>query len=102
MWSTRPGAAARPAASPASTASAPAAGGAWKVQLGAFGSADRARDRWKTLRAKVARLGNYDQHIVAAGAIQRLQAGGIANKADASALCKDVRAAGGDCLVIAP
>lgn len=87
---------------PASAAPASAAGGAWKVQLGAFGSADRAHDRWKTLAARISSLGRYDQHVVAAGAIQRLQAGGIANRADAQKLCKDVKAAGGDCLVIAP
>lgn len=77
-------------------------GGAWKVQLGAFGSEDRARDRWKTLRAKVGDLGAYQQHVVAAGSVQRLQAANIASKADAQALCKKVVAAGGDCLVIAP
>jgi len=78
------------------------AGGDWKVQLGAFGSEDRARDRWKTLRAKVADLGAYQQHIVSAGTVQRLQAANVASRADAQALCKKVTAAGGDCLVIAP
>ena len=78
------------------------AGGNWKVQLGAFGSEDRAHDRWKSLKAKVADLGAYQQHVVSAGNIQRLQAIGIAGRADAQALCKKVTAAGGDCLVIAP
>ena len=78
------------------------AGGDWKVQLGAFGSEDRARDRWKTLRAKVADLGAYQQHIVNASTVQRLQATNIASRADAQALCKKVTAADGDCLVIAP
>jgi uncharacterized protein len=78
------------------------AGGTWKVQLGAFGSEDRAHDRWKTLRGKVSDLGAYQQHVVAAGAIQRLQATNIASRAEAQALCKKVVAAGGDCLVIAP
>lgn len=77
-------------------------GGDWKVQLGAFGSEDRARDRWKTLRIKVAALGSYQQHVVAAGPFQRLQATNIASKADAQALCRAVVAVGGDCLVIAP
>lgn len=80
----------------------PKPGGDWKVQLGAFGSEDRARDRWKTLRAKVVALGSYRQRVVAAGPLQRLQATNIASKADAQALCKAVTAAGGDCLVIAP
>jgi len=86
----------------ASSSAVAATDGAWKVQLGAFGSADRARDRWKSMTAKVKRLARYDQRIVDAGSIQRLQAAGIADKSDATALCKDVRAAGGDCLVIAP
>lgn len=78
------------------------AGGDWKVQLGAFGSQDRAQDRWKTLRAKVADLGAFQQRVVAAGSIQRLQATNIASRTDAQALCKKVVSAGGDCLVIAP
>jgi len=77
-------------------------GGNWKVQLGAFGSEDRARERWKTLKAKVSGLGAYQQRVLSAGTIQRLQATNIASKADAQALCKKVMAAGGDCLVIAP
>jgi TPR repeat protein len=77
------------------------AGGTWKVQLGAFGSEDRANDRWKTMRAKVADLGAYQQTIVAAGSIRRLQAANIASKADADALCKKIVAAKGDCLVLA-
>jgi len=89
-------------AAPPPRTAAPPASGDWKVQLGAFGSADRARDRWKSLAAKVSRLGRYDQRIVAAGSVQRLQAGGIASRADAQALCADVRGARGDCLVIAP
>jgi uncharacterized protein len=78
------------------------AGGDWKVQLGAFGSEDRARERWKTLRAKVGDLGTYQQRVVAAGSVQRLQAGNIPTKDAAQALCRKVVAAGGDCLVIAP
>lgn len=88
------------AAAPAPVDAAP--GGSWKVQLGAFGSADRAHDRWKTLAAKVSALGAYDQRVVAAGSVQRLQAGNIASKTEAQVLCKKVVAAGGDCLVIAP
>jgi len=115
----KPGKAAKAAKSPPAPKAAPAesaeggdkaglaekpakAGGEWKVQLGAFGSEDRARDRWKSLKAKVTDLGTYQLHIATAGSIQRLQAANIASKADAQALCKKVVAAGGDCLVIAP
>jgi TPR repeat protein len=100
-----PKAAPRAAVTAAAPTAAPpeaAAGGAWKVQLGAFGSADRAHDRWKTLAAKVSALGTYDQRVVAAGSVQRLQAGNIGSKAEAQILCKKIVAAGGDCLVIAP
>jgi cell division septation protein DedD len=77
-------------------------GGAWKVQLGAFGTADRARANWDRLTTKVRTLAGLDRHIVAAGKVQRLQAWGVANRADAQALCGNVKAAGGDCLVMAP
>lgn len=92
-----PAAAKTPPAKPVS-----GAGGNWKVQLGAFGSADRAQERWKSISAKVPRLRRLEETVVAAGSIQRLQASNIASKADAESLCKDVRAAGGDCLVMAP
>jgi len=79
-----------------------AAVGDWKVQLGAYGTADRAQERWKTLKTKVPALADFDQHIVASGSVQRLQAAGLASKAAAQTLCRKVVAAGGDCLVIAP
>lgn len=87
---------------PADTAAAKPASGNWKVQLGAFGSADRAQDRWKSLKAKVPALADYESRVVAAGSVQRLQAIGISGRVDAQALCAKVRAAGGDCLVVAP
>ena len=93
----------KPAKSPPKSISADeVTGGPWKVQLGAFGTTDRARDRWQQLTAKVTALAGYDQHIAAAGTVQRLQASGISSKAAAQALCAKVRSAGGDCLVIAP
>ena len=89
----------RPGSGPAGTA---AARGDWKVQLGAYGTADRAQERWKALKAKVPALAEYDQHIVASGSVQRLQAAGLATKAAAQALCRKVVAAGADCLLVAP
>jgi TPR repeat protein len=89
-------------AQPADTPAAKPAMGNWKVQLGAFGSADRAQDRWKSLKVKVPALADYESHVVPAGSVQRLQATGISGRADAQALCAKVRAAGGDCLVVAP
>jgi uncharacterized protein len=75
--------------------------GPWKVQLGAFGSAPRIDQRWKDSIKKVPRIAKLEKRV-APGKVQRLLAAGIASKADAEALCKDVHAAGGDCLVLAP
>ncbi|WP_116091341.1 SPOR domain-containing protein [Sphingomonas crusticola] len=88
----------------AASASGPtrSASGPWKVQLGAFGSADRARAQWTTVAAKAPRLATYDQRVVPWKSVQRLQAWGIASRSDAEALCKQVRAAGGQCLIVTP
>ena len=76
--------------------------GAWRVQLGAFGSQERAEAGLARLTAKVPALGRLDRKVVAAGAVRRLTASGLASKSDAESLCRDVRAAKGDCLVLAP
>ncbi len=83
-------------------AAAMPATGPWKVQLGAYSSADRARDRWRTLAERVPALAGHGPSIVAAGSVQRLQARALASRAAAQSLCQAVRAAGGDCLVLAP
>ena len=92
----------KPAPTPATQSPAPAAKGNWKVQLGAFGSAERVEERWKMLTAKVSGMKRYERRVIVAGSIQRLQAIGIPSKADAEALCTKVVAAKGDCLVMAP
>uniref|UniRef100_UPI003B3BCC8F SPOR domain-containing protein n=1 Tax=Sphingomonas sp. TaxID=28214 RepID=UPI003B3BCC8F len=76
--------------------------GLWKAQVGAYGSADAARAGWRTLERRVRRLGTLDQQVVPAGRVVRLQAGGLASRADAEALCREVRRAGGGCFPIAP
>jgi cell division septation protein DedD len=92
------------AASPASTkvAIAPAARGTWRVQLGAFGSADRAEAAWTSLAGKHASLAGLDHKVVPAGNFRRLQAGGIASRDAANALCRRITSAGGGCIPIAP
>jgi cell division septation protein DedD len=92
----------KPVPTPSAQSPAPAAKGNWKVQLGAFGSAERVEERWKMLTAKVSGMKRYERRVIVAGSIQRLQAIGIASKADAEALCTKVVAAKGDCLVMAP
>jgi uncharacterized protein len=86
----------------ASLAAASPAKGNWKAQIGAYGSPDRARAGWRTLMARVMRLGQLDQHVVPAGKVTRLQAWGLAGKSDADALCREIKRAGGDCFPIAP
>jgi uncharacterized protein len=76
--------------------------GPWKAQIGAYGSADAARAGWRTLERRVRRLGTLEQRVVPAGRVVRLQAGGLASRADAEALCREVRRAGGGCFPIAP
>jgi cell division septation protein DedD len=92
----------KPAPPPPAQSAAPVAKGNWKVQLGAFGSAERVEERWKMLTAKISGLKRYERRVIVAGSIQRLQVIGIASKADAEALCTKVVAAKGDCLVMAP
>ena len=78
------------------------AGGAWKVQLGAFGSAERAEAAWTLLSGKVPALKRLDRHVVEAGQVQRLQAWNVADRAAAADLCAAITAAGGQCLAMAP
>ncbi|UAK24849.1 SPOR domain-containing protein [Sphingomonas nostoxanthinifaciens] len=93
-----PRAAPPPAASPQ-----PAAGGAWRVQLGAYASADRARGDWDRLVRKVPALRQFDQRVVQASpGVQRLQAGGLADRRAAESLCRQIHAAGGACFALAP
>lgn len=97
----------RPAPPPPAAAAAPvpsptAAGGRWRVQLGAFASADRAKTSWSQVARKVPELASLDQRIVAAGRVQRLQAAGVQDRSAADRLCRRLRAAGADCLILAP
>ncbi|WP_294395672.1 SPOR domain-containing protein [uncultured Sphingomonas sp.] len=101
-----PGIAPNPPPPPVAPAPKPAAPtmarGAWKAQIGAYGSPDAARAGWRTLNARVPRLGGLEQRMVPAGRVTRLQAVGLASKADADALCREIRRAGGGCFPIAP
>lgn len=73
-----------------------AAGGNWKIQLGAFRSRANAETLWTRVRAK---LGGSSPAYVASGGITRLQATGFANKSAAQSAC---RASGVACVVVAP
>jgi uncharacterized protein len=102
--------AAKPKAKPAMAARNPqiakpvavaaAAGGKWRVQLGAFGDSAKARALWNGLEKRVGALGPMQPYLVQAGSITRLQAGPLASRAAAEKLCDSVRAAGNACLPV--
>lgn len=84
-----------PETRPAPSAPAPA-GGAWRIQLGAFSSEAAARSAWSTVSG---RLPGSRSMITRAGAMFRLQAGGFANRDAASRACAAARTA---CFPVAP
>lgn len=90
-------------AKPAVKVAAPAAG-KWRIQLGAFGSEANAKKLWASLQPKVKGLSGLSHYLVPAGNVSRLQAGPLASRAEAEALCGKVKAAaaGQGCLVVAP
>ncbi len=90
-----------PAPRPAAPAPV-AAGGRWRVQLGAFGSSANAQRAWAGLRGKVGAFASLQPNYVAAGAITRLQAGPLANRAAADRICSAAKAAGAACFPVAP
>lgn len=95
---TPPGMTRTPAATPAPRRSAPAAaaGGAWRVQLGAFGERSRATALWSRLSG---RLDGAQPYYISAGSITRLQAGPYASRSAATSACAAVRGQA-DCIVV--
>ena len=86
----------------AAVAVAPAVRDAWRVQLGAFGTASNASALWGRLRSGIGALGPYQSFLVPAGALTRLQAGPLPDRATADTLCALVRAGGNVCVVVSP
>lgn len=84
---TPPPATARPTAS-APPASAPAAGGAWRVQLGAFRETGGAQAMWGQVRGK---FPGRTPEYVKAGAVTKLLVGPYASSAEASRACAAVK-----------
>jgi hypothetical protein len=89
---------ARPAPRPAPPAQAPvaAAGGRWRVQIGAFSSDANARRAWG---AVAGRLPGLRPSYVRAGALIRVQAGPLRDRAAALRACAS---AGHGCYPVAP
>lgn len=76
--------------------------GSWYVQLGAYDSIGVARDAWGRMVRRTPQLKGLTPASASvstkAGAFQRLSVGGLA-RADADALCREVRGDGGKCFV---
>lgn len=76
--------------------------GSWYVQLGAYDSVGVARDSWGRMVRRTPQLKGLTPSSASvstkAGAFQRLSVGGLA-RADADALCREVRGDGGKCFV---
>jgi cell division septation protein DedD len=83
-------------AAPRPAPPAPAAGGRWRIQLGAFSNEANARRAWGALAG---RLGGLSPSFVRAGAVVRLQAGPLRDRAAAQRACAG---AGTGCFPVAP
>jgi uncharacterized protein len=77
-------------------------GKGWRVQLGAFGDASKARGLFNGLQSSIPILAQYQAQLVPAGAVTRLQAGPMASRGEAEQVCAAAKAKGQGCLVVAP
>jgi uncharacterized protein len=100
-------AAAQPAARPRSPAASPSrpatpaparvASGPWRVQLGAFGIPGNAEALWTRVKGRP-ELAGHAKVLVPAGKLTKLQAGGFASQAEASAACARLKSGGFACV----
>ena len=72
-------------------------GGAWRVQLGAFGVAANADALWARVAGRP-ELAGHGRINVRAGAVTKLQAGGFASQGAAATACSALSRAGYSCL----
>jgi len=86
----------KPAPAPKPTPTLASSGGRWMVQLGAFGSQQGAAAAWSKVAGK---LGGLHPSYEKAGAVIRLRAGPLADKAAAARACAAVGTA---CFPVAP
>lgn len=84
-----------PTSRPARPVAAPARGGAWRIQLGAFRDEGNARALWASVGARTGGSVAY----VTGGGVTRLQATGFASRTAAQAACKKAAVS---CVVVAP
>jgi len=73
--------------------------GNWRIQLGAFGQVDRAKQLWNSLESRVSSLSGLQPYLVNAGSVTRLQAGNFDTRGQADRACASVKAAGNGCIV---
>jgi cell division septation protein DedD len=102
----------KPAATPpaanagATSATPPLPAGSARVQLGAFKQVSDAEQTWQKLTKKFPDLlGGLSLNVVRVdlgekGIYQRLQAGPLADRAAATALCEQLKTRKQDCLVV--
>src|SRR5690606_3690940 len=93
-------------AQPETPPAAPAADGAWLVQLAALRSEEEAVATWSRVAAANPSLSGRPRDIQRAdlgdrGVYYRLRAGGFASKESADAFCGGLQQAGQDCIVVA-
>jgi TPR repeat protein len=77
-----------------------AAGGAWRIQLGAFSQRSSAEALFRRLSGS-APVAGRQQFLVAAGSVTRLQVGPFPSKSAASAACSSLTARGQACFPVA-
>jgi cell division septation protein DedD len=108
---TPPSPAPRPAPAPAAVpsvrsaagvpAATAAAAGGWRVQLGAYGTPGAAQAAWASY-SRIAPLAGLRPMLVKAGALTRLQAGPLPDRAAAGQACAAAARAGKGCFPVAP
>jgi TPR repeat protein len=79
--------------------SAVAAGGPWRIQLGAFSQRSSAEALFRRLSGS-APVAGRQQFLVAAGSVTRLQVGPFPSKSAASAACSSLSAKGQACFPV--
>jgi cell division septation protein DedD len=87
------------AEAPPPSVAKPPTSGSWRIQMGAFREAPRAKALWQAATSKVSGLSAYKLFLDTAGDVTRVQAGPLRSEADAAQLCGKLRAAGYSCLV---
>ena len=88
---------ARPVKAAPASPPAPAAGGKWRIQLGAYGSPAAANAAWSKVSG---RLAGFNRITAPAGAMTRLQTGPFASRAAAAKACGVATGAGLGCIAV--